>query len=68
MVSREVTEPTYPSRNASGIDTMPGFSSGNQWKSVPRPNSEALSPVSGSTLPDTTGEKNTSPTEEINPP
>ena len=51
------------------MDTMPGFSSGNQEKSTLAGKSERLLPVSGSTpLPDITGEKNTSPTEVISPP
>ena len=46
---------------------MPGFSSGNQEMSMLVGSSERFSPW-GPTLPETTGEKITSPTAEIRPP
>ncbi len=67
--SRLVTLPSQPRKNASGIETMPGFSSGNQLKStVVFVIIDRLAPVVGSTLPDTTGEKMIRPIEEIRPP
>jgi hypothetical protein len=52
--------PITPSRKPSGIETMPGFDSGNQEKSAP-----VIIEVGE---PDTTGEKITSTTAEIRPP
>src|SRR5699024_10912455 len=55
--SLEITVPSQPKKNPAGMDTRPGLSSGNQWKSTPW-NIEALSPVSGSTgLPETAGDE-----------
>ena len=44
------TVPSQPQKKPTGMETIPGLSSGNQWKSVPRPNSAALfsAPVAGS--------------------
>ena len=70
VVVLAVTVPSQPRKNASGIETMPGLSSGNQWKSIDgvRDHRQAL-PVAGSTgLPDTTGEKMISVTQLISPP
>ncbi len=62
------TVPTAPSRNDSGIDTRPGLSSGNQWKSTPC-SIDALRPVAGFTgLPDTAGENTISTTLTTRPP
>ena len=48
---------------------MPGFCSGNQWKSTSAGKSDRLAPVTGFTpRPDTTGEKNTRTTQEMRPP
>ena len=52
------------------METRPGFSSGNQEKSTAvSVNSDGLGPPGTvGALPDTTGEKTTSTTEEISPP
>ena len=62
------TVPSTPSRNDAGIDTSPGLSSGNQWKSTPC-SIDALRPVAGFTgLPDTAGENTISTTLTNRPP
>src|SRR3954469_20744682 len=65
-----VIVPIQPSRNASGIETRPGLSSGNQWKStegsviIDRLRAGFVGPG----LPDTTGEKTISVIAVIRPP
>lgn len=49
-----------PSRKPTGMEMMPGFSSGNQWKSTSGNIEDGL--------PETTGENSTSPTAVIRPP
>ena len=65
-----MTVPRYPSRKASGIETMPGLSSGNQWKSIDGSvNSDGRRCVNGSTgLPDTTGENAIRMSVDASPP
>jgi len=66
---RLVTVPSQPRRNASGIVTSPGLSSGNQEKStVGSVIIEALRPLASAGLPDTTGEKTISSRHEPRPP
>src|SRR4051794_40681455 len=56
--SRLVTVPSQPRKKASGMETMPGLSSGNQWKSIDLSVIiDRLRLVLASTLPETTGEK-----------
>ena len=55
-----------PSRNDSGIDTMPGFESGNSWKSAPWIIDG--SPGAPGGFPDTAGEKMISTIALIRPP
>src|SRR6478736_3143500 len=57
------------SRNASGIVIRPGFSRSIRWKSTDVSLIiDRLAPVTGSTLPETTGENVISTRHEINPP
>src|SRR3954463_7249328 len=65
-----VTVPSQPRKKASGIDTMPGLSSGNQWKStVASVIIDGLRPVPGAAgLPDTTGLKTISVIDDTRPP
>src|SRR3954447_11622110 len=56
----DVTVPTMPSRNASGIDTIPGLASGNQAK--------ATLGIIGVLARDTAGEKTINAGVEISPP
>ena len=56
----EVTVPSQPKRNPHGIETIPGFCSGNQWKSTPGKIAAGL--------PETTGEKTTSTRAGTSPP
>src|SRR3954454_22384789 len=58
--SDDVSVPTTPSRNASGIDTMPGLASGNQAKST-------LGSIAVFT-PETAGEKMISTIVDSRPP
>lgn len=62
-----VIVPSQPSRNASGIETLPGLSSGNQWKSTPLGNIDRFLPV-GSSFPETTGLNAMSVIALIRPP
>ena len=52
--------PTAPSRNDSGMTTIPGLSSGNQWKSTPL--------IIDVGLPDTAGENTISTRHVARPP
>ena len=64
------TVPSQPKKKPSGIETRPGLSSGNQWKSMPGSVDQrrALGGRRVGALPDTTGEKITSTSAEIRPP
>src|SRR6266508_1154873 len=69
VASLLVTVPSQPSRKASGIEMMPGLSSGNQWKSIEvSVIIDRLFPVFASTLPDTTGENAISTIADVSPP
>ncbi len=48
--SLDVTVPSQPKKKPSGIETMPGFCNGNQWKSTSAGNSDRLAPVTGANL------------------
>jgi hypothetical protein len=63
-----VIVPSQPKKKPSGIETRPGFSSGNQLMSMSAGSSDRFLPVGSRPLPETTGEKITSPTEEMSPP
>src|SRR3954447_3243497 len=62
--------PIQPRTKARGIETIPGLSSGNQWKSTDVSLIiDRLSVVPGAAgFPDTTGEKMISVTQLIRPP
>ena len=65
-----VTVPSQPRKKASGIEMMPGLSSGNQWKSIDGSviiDALTLDVPTGA-LPETTGLKMISVIEEIRPP
>jgi hypothetical protein len=68
--SLESTDPSQPRKKASGIETRPGLSSGNQWKSIAGlVIIDGDSPVLGSAgLPETTGLKMIRPIEAMSPP
>src|SRR3569833_2812587 len=60
--------PATAHRKPAGMETSAGFSSGNHEKSTPRGSSDRFCPVTGSTPPETTGEKTTSTTAVTRPP
>ena len=58
--SFDVTVPSQPNRNPAGIEMIPGLLNGNH--------DQSWSVNSAVSEPETTGEKKTRPTHEINPP